>query len=153
MKKKSTLLWFVLVIFLCLSCINPQTMKEDSKKPETTTPSTVEKWQLIKMSGNMVHSERTGVDMAWQEYYLLNPDGTFIKSRDQIGKMSEASGTYRFVTLSKQRYLELNYANSHPLIGNCTGDLKEFLMIKSDNKMIGTWNICDGPGLEYEKVG
>ncbi|TRX56118.1 hypothetical protein FNH22_17215 [Fulvivirga sp. M361] len=149
--KKSTL-YFLIVVINLFSCIKEQTLKNENTPTERTAPSKVEKWQLITMTGSMANSERTGDDMAWQEYYLLHPDNTFIKSREESGNESQAGGTYQFVTLSGDRYLELNYKTDHRLIGNCTGEAKEYLMIQSENKMSGTWNICDGPGLEYKKV-
>ncbi len=33
------------------------------------------------MAGMMVNSETTGPEMEWQEYYILNENGTFFKSR------------------------------------------------------------------------
>jgi len=111
-----------------------------------------QKWQLIKMTGQLPNSETTGTNMEWQEYYLLNSNGTFTKSREQQGILTKASGTYTFKNLSDGTYLELTYESDNALIGSCISGLKESLWLKSGNRMMDTWSSCDGPGLEYERV-
>ena len=112
-----------------------------------------EKWQLIKMTGNIANMPPlTGNDMTWQEWFLLYPDYTFIKTRERDNIANEESGTYAIVTLSDGEYLELVYKSNNDLIGNCTGDGIEVLRIKSEEELVGTWSICDGPGLFYEKT-
>ena len=93
--------------------------------------------------------------MAWQEFYLLNSDGTFKKSRDQKGVLTEASGTFSFKTVSDEKYLILTYKTNSPIIESCTSiALTESLWIKNNttNKMIGGSAACDGPDLEYERT-
>lgn len=104
------------------------------------------------MSGNMPDSETSGDRMAWQESYVLNEDLSFRKVREQSGETKEASGTYAFVNLSDGQYLELTYNAESELIGNCTGDAKELLRLEDENRLTGTWQACDGPGLVYERV-
>jgi hypothetical protein len=93
--------------------------------------------------------------MAWQEFYLLNSDGTFIKSRVLNGVTTEASGTFSFKTVSDEKYLTLTYKTSNSIIGSCTPQsLKEELWTKitTTNRMMSAWAACDGPGLEYERT-
>ena len=107
------------------------------------------------MSGQTADSERKGTDMAWQEFYLLNSDGTFIKSRVRNSVSTEASGTFSFETVSGEKFLTLTYKTSNSMIGSCTSQsLTESLWTKinNTNKMISRWAECDGPGLEYERV-
>jgi len=111
-----------------------------------------QKWQLIKMTGQIPDSETTGTDMEWQEFYLLNSNGTFIKSREQNGIFSEESGNFAYEDLSDGTYLLLTYESDNAIIGNCTLDLEEVLKLKSDIRLISTWCACDGPGLEYERI-
>jgi len=111
-----------------------------------------QKWQLVKMSGEMLNTETTGADMAWQEYYILNSDDTFTKLREQDGILSEASGSFEFVYSGEEEYLELNYPAENDLIGNCEQEPRERLVLKSDDRLLGTWSYCDGPGLEYKRV-
>ena len=112
-----------------------------------------QKWQLIKMSSGMVpNSETSGENMEWQEYYLLNSDGTFTKHREWDGSQTEASGTFSFTEGTDGKYLKLFYNEESTLIGNCSGDNTESLWLRSERKLTGTWLACDGPGLEYERV-
>jgi hypothetical protein len=42
------------------------------------------KWILTQMTGMTANSQTTGSDMEWQEFYLLNANGTFKKSRKKM---------------------------------------------------------------------
>jgi hypothetical protein len=122
-------------------------------KVENMTSGEFVKWQLISMSGNIsTIPPATGSDMEWQEWYILYADSSFTKTRDRNNSVTEAAGTYRFITLSDGQYLELTYPSANSLIGNCVADLKELLMLKSESELTGTWLACDGPGLVYKKV-
>ena len=90
--------------------------------------------------------------MTWQESYVLQADGTFKKTRRQSDQTLEASGTYSFQDLSDGKYLVLVYAADNSIIGNCTAELKEVLAVRADDTLAGTWQACDGPGLQYKKV-
>jgi hypothetical protein len=111
-----------------------------------------QKWQLVKMTGEMVNSESTGDDMDWQEYYILKSDDTFTKFREREGLLSEASGTFEFANTLEVKYLELSYPRENELIGNCVQEPRERLVLESDDILLGTWSACDGPGLEYKRV-
>lgn len=109
------------------------------------------KWTLTKMSGSMVDSETTGPAMEWQEFYLLNANGTFTKSRKRNAINTTISGTYTTSNHPDGIYFELTYPNDSEIIGSCYGNLKEELYISEDNILSSTWKNCDGPGLEYKK--
>ncbi len=127
---------------------NPEAI---SKQLETGSDGGI--WQLVEMSGSFSGiPPTTGDDMEWQETYTLFADNTFTKERQWEGEPKESGGTYQYVTLSDGEFLELSHASENNLIGNCTGDLKELLWFKSENKLEATWRNCDGPGLVYEKV-
>ncbi|MDH5475899.1 MAG: hypothetical protein OEX22_09435 [Cyclobacteriaceae bacterium] len=112
-----------------------------------------QKWKLIEMSGNIANvPPSTGSDMTWQEEYLLYSDNTFIKSRERGNVVMEEIGTFDFVILSDGKYLELIYESDNDLIGNCTSKAEELLKLSSDNKLTGTWQACDGPGLVYKRI-
>jgi hypothetical protein len=137
------------VIFISLLvCIFLSCTKDD----EFDFEKYPQKWQLIKMTGQIPNSETTGADMEWQEFYLLNSDRTFIKSRERNGVLTEEPGTFSFEDLSDGKYLVLTYEADNDIIGNCTSDLKEVLMVKSETRMLSTWSACDGPGLEYKRI-
>nr|WP_314896809.1 hypothetical protein [uncultured Flavobacterium sp.] len=109
------------------------------------------KWTLVKMSGTLSNSETTGAAMEWQEFYLLNTNGTFTKSRERNAIKTTISGTYAATTHSDGMYLELTYPNDSEIIGSCYGNQKEILYLMDNNNLSNTWNSCDGPGLEYKK--
>ncbi len=138
------LLFGLLIIFNIVSC---------SKDYNFASDQYPQKWQLIEMSGSIANVPPTGgSDMAWQEYYLLKSDSTFMKVRETDNVVKEEAGTFTFINLSDGKYLELIYTSDNDLIGNCTSEPKELLKLNSENKLIGTWWACDGPGLVYERV-
>lgn len=147
------LIYISVIIGTLISCsfnkgIDPENLNE--KFDPAQYP---QKWQLIEMSGSIANvPPSTGSDMNWQEFYILNSDNTFIKSRERDNVVTEETGIYAFVILSDENYLELIYQSDNFLIGNCTGGVKELLILNSENKLIGTWRACDGPGLVYERV-
>lgn len=109
-------------------------------------------WVLVKMSGNTPDSETTGQEMEWQESYKFNGNGTFLKSRQQNGTVTESSGSFTVLKSEEGTSLELIHTSTSDIIGSCLGDQKEVLFLESSNVMTSTWNQCDGPGLEYEKT-
>lgn len=112
-----------------------------------------QKWVLVEMSGQVPNSTTTGDDMPWQEYYILNADGTFLKHRDYIGSNREGTGTFRFITDENGEFLELNYSEANDIVGSCGSSKQhEELSLKANNTLIGTWWACDGPGLKYERA-
>ncbi len=111
-----------------------------------------QKWTLIEMSGQIPNSEATGENMEWQEYYILKSDGTFIKHREWDGIDSDATGTFSFVNINEDKFIELVHAIGSDIVGSCYGNQNESLWLKSDKKLTGTWSACDGPGLVYERI-
>ena len=75
-----------------------------------------QKWQLIKMTGQIPNSETTGTNMEWQEFYLLTSNATFIKSRERDGILTEESGNFSFEDLSDGKYLVLTYETDNTII-------------------------------------
>lgn len=112
----------------------------------------VGEWRLVEMSGSFANSETTGTDMEWQETYNFNSDGTFQKTRETINGSFEAFGTYSVINNPNEQLLELNFNSDNAIIGNCSSDLKEYMVIASTNIFYASWNACDGPGLKYERL-
>ena len=110
-----------------------------------------QKWKLVKMTGNFQGSETTGQNMSWQENYIFNADGSFLKTRNENGESTSAGGYYSFH--EQEQAFILNYNKSNPLIGNCTSESKEYLYF-DENKayLLSNWWACDGPGLFYERI-
>ncbi|UII74583.1 hypothetical protein LV716_09910 [Flagellimonas sp. HMM57] len=143
MKVFKLLLFFFTVISSCNT--NDSNGDEDVQVP---LKSEAQKWELVKMTGSMVNSETIGDAMEWQEYYLFNPDGSFIKEREREGSITKATGTYELMAQEEERYFELTYKTGTTLIANCSNNDKEILVFNGD-ALYATWNACDGPGLEY----
>lgn len=110
-----------------------------------------EKWQLVRMTRDADTAQLIGADMDWQEWYLLNPDKTFTKTRNRDNRVVEENGTYASFTLMDGRFLELTYPSENELIGNCILEPVETLIVKSKKEMTNIWVACDGPGLVYER--
>jgi hypothetical protein len=139
----------VLLIGCFFSCSTEKVKKEEGDG------SYPQKWQLVKMTGSMINSVTTGKDMSWQEYYMFNADGTFLKSREQNGQVKVAIGTYSYPpNQSGEKSILITYQSGFELRASCFSDPpQESLTIISADKLVGTWNICDGPSLEYQLVG
>ncbi|OBX26110.1 hypothetical protein LX77_03889 [Gelidibacter algens] len=141
MKKLNILLVVLITFFSC------------SKDDQNSMKNYQGKWKLTQMTGSIPNSETTGSEMEWQEFYLLNTDGTFKKSRERNGILTEISGTNKVVNSSNENLLEFIYASENEIIGTCYSDiLKEEMYFQSKSILISNWEQCDGPGLKYEKV-
>lgn len=134
----------VLLTFFACNDVNLDSAEQENISMEN------QEWRLVRMTGNLINSETTGEDMAWQEAYSLSEEGEFTKVRQVDGKSITAVGTYQVVQLSDGSYFEFTYREYSEIIGNCTGDLKELLSFRN-NALFGTWLACDGPGLEYQR--
>jgi hypothetical protein len=117
-------------------------------------------WELVKMTGSLEGSEYTGLDMDWQETYIINEDETFTKTRVRGDSTIVVSGTYTYTEeglleeseLDLITYIKFSHNTDNAIIGSCGfQSLTEYLYFNSNNKLISTWNACDGPGLEYIK--
>lgn len=139
MKKSFLILFTLCAVFSC------------SKDNSFNIDKYPQKWTLVKMTGQIPNSERTGENMGWQEYYLLKSDGTFIKHRERDGINYDVSGNFKFLSTTSGTLLELTHDTENAIIGNCYSHQTEQLSLKSINKLVGTWQMCDGPGLEYER--
>ena len=139
-----------LMSIVCLSCSNP----DDFGLESTEFAYTDQKWELVSITGSYMGSTISGDEMDWQEFYLFSPQGTFARSRTGDGVVTEAKGTFEVVEFESDtsHYLELTYEMGKALVGNCSADDKELLMYRSATEISNTWNICDGPTLDYVLV-
>lgn len=138
---------FLMIIGILFSC----NKNDDGNNDDNLETEIIGKWKLIQMTGNIPNSETTGTEMEWQETYQLNTDGTFQKSRNRDGIITEVSGTYNLVDSSNERFIEFIFDDESEIIGSCYSNLKEEMFFQSDNTFSSTWSACDGPGLKYEK--
>jgi hypothetical protein len=139
MKKIIVLLFFVTALFSCSS---------DDESPFKDYKG---KWILTQMTGMTANSKTTGSEMQWQEFYVLDANGTFTKSREKDGFVIEITGTYSQINSSTGTVLLFTYSINSDIIGSCSSELKEELNFLSENVLLSTWQQCDGPGLKYEK--
>ncbi|WP_281638355.1 hypothetical protein [Flavobacterium marginilacus] len=136
----------VTLFFFFTSC------SKDNDENTNTADSYLGKWTLIKMSGTVFNSETTGNAMEYQEFYVFSDNGTFTKIRNKNTVQTTAAGTYIVKNIQEGTYLELTYSASSEIIGSCYGNLKEELHFSDKNTLSSTWRICDGPGLDYQKI-
>jgi hypothetical protein len=139
MKKIIVLFFFVTALFSCSS---------DDESPFKDYKG---KWILTQMTGMTANSQTTGSEMQWQEFYVLDANGTFTKSREKDGFVIEITGTYSQINSSTGTVLLFTYSINSDIIGSCSSELKEELNFLSENVLLSTWQQCDGPGLKYEK--
>lgn len=127
---------------------------EDYRENDINLQYAAQKWELVRMTGSFANSETTGDAMAWQEYYIFNPDGTFLRFRTQDGNNMEARGTFQVIEYDNDEadYLELVYESGKELRGSCNADDTETLVYRFPRALSNTWMICGGPGLDYELV-
>jgi hypothetical protein len=138
-----------IVLILTLSLISCST---NDKSKATAVSDYYGKWTLVKISGNQTNSETTGSKMEWQENYVFNTDGTFIKTRVRDNVTTTSTGTFVIEKKDNTVGFALTHKESSAIIGNCMGDLSEFLSINEDNLLQSSWQMCDGPGLIYKKA-
>ncbi len=141
------LYFFVISIFLVLSCTDDGSAQLD----ETELQFENQKWELVRMTGNIDNAARTGDEMEWNEYYVFAPNGTFEKIRERGGIISKAKGIFEVAEYNNDEadYLELTYQTGQELIGACSADQMEVLIYRSSTEISNTWMACDGPGLDY----
>ncbi len=133
----------LIVLFISLvSC------SDNDDKPSA---SYVGQWTLTRMGSGNPAANSIDV-LLWEESYTFNSNNTFSKTRKKDGKTTTISGTYSVVKTTDQTQFELNYIAESDIIASCTSNIKENLyIINSIGSLYGTWSICDGPMLVYEK--
>ncbi|MCB0455883.1 MAG: hypothetical protein KDC62_10875 [Aequorivita sp.] len=137
MKKKAYCLGVLLVASIFISC--------DSDDENVNT-----KWELFRMIGSNGVSN-VGESMEWREYYVFNDDATFLKHRFDGVSTAEVQGAYTTQTESDGSIThELTFTDQN-LVGSCESNLVEYLIL--NNQLLkNTWEICDGPRMEYLRV-
>lgn len=133
----------LIVLFISLvSC------SDNDDKP---SESYVGRWTLTRMGSNNPAANSIDV-LEWEESYIFNSNNTFSKTRKRDGKTTTISGTYSVVKTTDQIQFELSYTAESDIIASCISNVKENLyIVNSIGNLYGTWTICDGPMLVYEK--
>ncbi|GAA4270917.1 hypothetical protein U6A24_03375 [Aquimarina gracilis] len=139
-------------IFILVACSKDHDSSAQPNSP-LKADQYPQQWKLVKMTGSIADiPPAIGENMEWQEDYLLQSDGTFIKTRERENNTTTVKGTYAFVKLSDGTYLELIHESENTLLCNCSAELKEYLKLDTDTDLIGTCWACDGPGLFYKRI-
>ncbi|MEZ7495620.1 hypothetical protein QO206_08985 [Leeuwenhoekiella aequorea] len=105
---------------------------------------------LIKMSGNTLNSEKSGSDMAWQEYYELKNEMRFTKVQIREGDTLQSQGNFDIVMIESDKYLKFTHDSEHKIIANCTGTTEELLEYTASNSLESNWEDCRGSSLYYQ---
>lgn len=143
--------WVLTVGWLFIAC-----NKEESKALVQLPVGFPAKLKLVQTSGGMIPTTKIGDDMAWQETYTFQADGTFQKVRTVKDSSTEdqTNGSYSLLTVNSEKQLVLIYKNDNPLIANCTIETNEILVLAENNRVLNKgWQACDGFLLEYQWVG
>lgn len=134
----------IFALFLLVSC-----SKENSELTEPEQSRAFpQKWQLVQIS-DVNFQEFSGAKMPYQEYYLLQSDGTFVKARDINGSVSRARGTYETIIIDEEKFLTFQFNLDEGIISNCAFEKEEWLVLDESNKLFNHLNPCDGPILKY----
>lgn len=135
----------ILLIFVCLSC---QTNALEEEQGLFKLQNAPQKWELISITSSWTNETTTVDDLDWNEFYILRPDSTFLKSRETDGNTIEATGTFTNVDSSDRPYLELLFETGGELRASCSQG-KELLSYKRNTLINGSWVACDGPRMVY----
>ncbi|AWG22125.1 hypothetical protein FFWV33_11690 [Flavobacterium faecale] len=141
--KKKILIIFSFILFVACS-------KEDENPSKAVVIGT---YQLIEKEGSIPNSVQTGIDMEWQEKYVLRGDNTFTKTRIRDGVVLEASGSYETnISSANENLIIFYYATPNVLVGSCGSDKQEGALFQTESIFVSSWHACDGPRLTYEKM-
>ncbi|MBW3467091.1 hypothetical protein [Arthrospiribacter ruber] len=154
MMKRSSLL----ILFLALAFV---ACNQDNKEPEFNV---LGYWNLIEIRSH-VPADMGATEVDFEEKYIFNDDGTFIKTtqRSKKGDLLEiplqAFGKYELLEVDElntniaQTFLLTFETNTH-MAATCEQDFTEVVYITHDNKLFNmSWFACDGPGFVYSKRG
>lgn len=138
----------LLTTFLLSSC------KDDEFQPESAIRG---EWELVKMGSSWTAEVQEGDEMAWTETYVFRSNNTFEKTRNSADGEFQASGTFTWreaemmdSSMAKV-YLTLTFQTGEEIMGSCTADGNEELIITHQEELRNTWGDCDGPILHYRK--
>lgn len=138
--------------FFVLALIAAFAITSCSKEENSTIDfqSFPQKWELVKIDGS--DSLQLNGDN-WQETYLLNADSSFEKIRILDQDTAMGSGTFQIVQSENENYLLLNFdsVTDEDIVSSCLRNKEDFIY-QPNNRFVGTWNECDGPKLEYQRV-
>lgn len=131
----------VAMLFMVFACAE----KNATSKPQGET------WQLIEMTSGMVSPSSEEDELPMSQTYVFTPEMKFTKNQTKDAFTIEASGTYTTKKTSEGVFYTLKYTEGLQIVGSCTGNDSEELLVRKDGKLQNSWMMCDGPLLVYEK--
>lgn len=101
----------------------------------------------IDYFGKWIH---TGNSKTWNMSYQFNKDNTVVKTLINENGTRTITGTFVVKNTALVTSFELTYPEKNALISNCTGSLKENLIIDDSGNLSDAAAMCDGYG-KYKK--
>lgn len=97
--------------------------------------------------------------MPFQETYYLEADGSFLKVRYIQGEELKVEGNFALTdtgsTITEEgiiAFVQFEHGSLNPIIANCSSTLTEHMYLTSGQKLVSTYEACDGLGLQYQKL-
>ncbi|MEO5909974.1 MAG: hypothetical protein ABIP95_03755 [Pelobium sp.] len=135
MKKVLTFLFAIIILSSC-------------KKEETSDGNSYpQKWKLTRMDAGLLGNQDP---LPYLEFYLLNADSTFTKSREVANNIQTVSGTFSV----NGDYITFIYKSDNDLISFCDRPkLMEKMILKSNGELYNDTGLAlDCPAYLYEKI-
>ena len=124
---------YLLVLILSLSLLSCNIEKPDY--PELHTANNFpQKWELVQMHFPSQNKLQKGLNMAWQESYLLLPDSTFLKKRMTTTETITAEGKFYTEKQNGETYLRFEFNKEGNIINTNDFVTDERLLISTENK-------------------
>lgn len=110
------------------------------------------KWQLMSVVIGLSGSIVSGDQLPYFEEYIFNEDNTFSKTRTLEDTTIVVSGSFSIIDTYEKITLSLQYDEESPIIDNCIKDLREVLLVTSDQSFSNNVLACDRGSMGYSRV-
>lgn len=131
---------------------------QDDKDPDVNI---LGYWNIVSVNRNWSSEMKPDENIDFQERYIFNDDGTFIKfsTKNQISGKTflepiQAFGIYEINPITDTDNLFeviLTFETNVVLASNCGSDA-EYMILTKDNKLVNnSWVACDGPSFVYQR--
>lgn len=109
---------------------------------------------LVSIKQGMTNSSDNNGELSMNQSYSFSDDGNFIKSQTSKRNTLELFGVGTYANEKTEEGISyyLNYKEHNGIVGSCSGNNQEELLLRKDGKLQNSWMMCDGPFLVYEKI-
>lgn len=153
---------FIFVFLMLMSCSGDSIETGEFNSLEEINAlkefSPAGKWTLVKISGPQYDHEKTGEEMGFFDTYILNSDGTFIKSRTEGNTTTKASGRFDLIhywpAINPEpvvAYVKFTHSSENEIIFTCDDNLVEIFYFTPDNRLVSSRGICEGMVLTFTR--